>query len=228
MSRRKKAHAQLAAENVVVFLRMHHGMTQLALANACGLSPMDISKIERKDHGIQLRKLLKLASFLSVPLDAIIHDRFDLILPTLHAAPVLDKVKRGFLKKAQAKRLDNGLRGEELVLGWERTKLAGTVYENAVDPNYALDPAFGFDLLSFTPGGQLLFIEVKATSDKDNTPFYMSANEKAFMELCLATGRNYELHRIYDLDGIPQRIIYTPKELSHFQFIPNDYLVKEI
>ena len=138
----------------------------------------------------------------------------------------MDEEKRDTFKKVHAKRLDNGLRGEVLVLRHEREKLAGTPYENAVDPNYALDPGFGFDLLSFTPDGKPLYIEVKATSDTGNTPFFMTANEKDFMELCRDTGRNYELHRIYDLDGTPKRIIYTPKELSRFQFIPNDYLVK--
>ena len=204
---------------------MHYGLTQQQLADACGLKVIDVGKLERKEYGIQLSKLRTLAAHLRVPLDAIIHDRLDLALASLHTAPVLDHASKRKLRSRQLKRLDNGLRGEELVLAEERRKLAGTPYENAVDPHYALDPSFGFDLLSFTPDGQRLYIEVKTTSDKKNAPFFMSASEKAFMEFCHATGRNYELHRLFDIDGKPRRVIYTAKDLLTFRFTPHDYLV---
>ena len=152
------------------------------------------------DYGIQLIKLQTLASHLHVPLDVIIHDRMDQALASLHTAPVIDHASKIKLRNTQLKRLDNGLRGEELVLAKERKKLAGTPYENAVDPHFALDPSFGFDLLSFTPDGNQLYIEVKTTSDKKNTPFFISASEKAFMEFCHKTGRRYELHRVFDID----------------------------
>ena len=225
MARPKKNRTVAPAENVITFLRMHYGLTQQQLAESCGLNVMDVGKLERKEYAIQLRKLQALASYLQVPLDAIIHDRFDLALASLHTAPVIDLASKLKLQSTQLKRLDNGLRGEELVLAKERRKLAGTPYENAVDPHYALDPGFGFDLLSFTREGELLYIEVKTTSDKAEAPFFMSANERAFMEFCMETGRNYELHRVFDIDGKPKRVIYTLEDLLHFQFTPHDYLV---
>lgn len=79
MSRRKKASAQLATENVTVFLRRKQHLTQQELGKVCGLTVMDIGKIERKDYGIQLQKLQKLADYFAVPLDAIISNRFELI-----------------------------------------------------------------------------------------------------------------------------------------------------
>lgn len=166
MPRPKKDRSVAPAENIITFLRMHHGLTQQQLADSCGLKVMDVGKLERKEYGIQLGKLQTLASHLHVPLDAIIHDRLDLVLASLHTAPVIDRASKRKLRSTQLKRLDVGLRGEELVLAEERRKLAGTPYENAVDPHYALDPGFGFDLLSFRPDGQRLYIEVKTTSDK--------------------------------------------------------------
>ena len=74
MRRSKKASAYLVAESIVVFLRMRRGLTQQALAEACGISPMDVSKIERKDYGIQLWKLQQLAAFLGVALEVIVPD----------------------------------------------------------------------------------------------------------------------------------------------------------
>lgn len=53
----------------------------------------------------------------------------------------------------------------------------------------------------------------------------MSAGEKAFMEFCHATRRNYELHRVFDIDRKPRRVIYTMDDLLHFRFTPHDYLV---
>ena len=84
MSSRKKASVQLAAKNVTVFMRKYLCLTQQELAKACGLTAMDISKLERRDHGIQLYKLQKLAAYFSVPLDAIISNRFDLIPQTYY------------------------------------------------------------------------------------------------------------------------------------------------
>ena len=225
MARPKKDLAVAPAENVITFLRVHYGLTQQQLAEACGLNVMDVGKLERKEYGIQLIKLQALASHLHVPLDVIIHDRMDQALASLHTAPVIDHASKIKLRNTQLKRLDNGLRGEELVLAKERKKLAGTPYENAVDPHFALDPSFGFDLLSFTPDGNQLYIEVKTTSDKKNTPFFISASEKAFMEFCHKTGRRYELHRVFDIDRNPKRVIYTSEDLLHFRYTPHDYLV---
>ena len=225
MARPKKNLAVAPAENVITFLRVHYGLTQQQLAEACGLNVMDVGKLERKEYGIQLIKLQTLASHLHVLLDVIIHDRMDQALASLHTAPVIDHASKIKLRNTQLKRLDNGLRGEELVLAKERKKLAGTPYENAVDPHFALDPSFGFDLLSFTPDGNQLYIEVKTTSDKKNTPFFISASEKAFMEFCHKTGRRYELHRVFDIDRNPKRVIYTSEDLLHFRYTPHDYLV---
>lgn len=225
MARPKKNLAVAPAENVITFLRVHYGLTQQQLAEACGLNVMDVGKLERKEYGIQLIKLQTLASHLHVLLDVIIHDRMDQALASLHTAPVIDHASKIKLRNTQLKRLDNGLRGEELVLAKERKKLAGTPYENAIDPHFALDPSFGFDLLSFTPDGNQLYIEVKTTSDKKNTPFFISASEKAFMEFCHKTGRRYELHRVFDIDRNPKRVIYTSEDLLHFRYTPHDYLV---
>lgn len=188
MARPKKNRSVAPAENIITFLRMHYGLTQQQLADSSGLTVMDVGKLERKENGIQLGKLQTLASHLHVPLDAIIHDRLELVIASLHTSPVIDHAAKLKLRNTQLKRLDVGLRGEELVLAEERRKLAGTPYENAVDPHYALDSSFGFDLLSFTPDGRRRYIEVKTTSDKKNTPFFMSANEKLSWSFALRPG----------------------------------------
>ena len=225
MSRRKKSCLATAPHNVFTFLRMHYGLTQGKLARECDLAVIDVSKCERKLFGIKFWKIQKIAAYFHVPLDAIIHDRFDLALRSLRGPAVIKASAKRAIRQKQLKRVDNGLRGEEFVLEHERKKLAGTLYENAVDPHYSLDPSFGFDLLSFTTKGELLYIEVKTTSEDADEPFYMSANEKGFAEHCRDEGLQYELHRVYHVNGIPQQIIYSLDDLLRFRYTPNDYIV---
>ena len=227
MARPKKDRLIPPAENVITVLRMRNGLTQQQLADACGLTVIDVGKMERKDYKLQLCKLQTLAAFFRISLDTIVHDRLDLALANLRAPCEVDQDTKLKLRSMQLKRLDTGLHGEDLVYEQERQKLAGTPYANAVDLHYAFDSSFGFDLLSFTPRGELLYIEVKSTSDSRNVPFFMSAAEKSFMAFCATTGRHYELHRIYNIDNQPKRVIYTLEELRHFTFVPNEYLVKK-
>lgn len=227
MSRRRKSCQATAAQNTLTFLRLHYGLTQEQLAKKCGLTVLDIGKCERKQFTVQLYKLQRIASFFHVPLNAILYDRFDLALPSLRTPAVIRPSAKTAIRQRQIKSIDNGLCGEEYVLAQERKKLAGTMYENAIDPHYSLDPGYGFDLLSFTADGELLYIEVKTTSGKAEAPFFMSANEKLFMEQCRSAGLQYELHRVYDIDRHPRQLVYTLDDLRHFQFITHDYLVKE-
>ena len=227
MHRRKKSCQATAPYNVLTFLRMHYGLTQAKLAKKCRLSIMDVGRVERKQFSIQLWKIQKLAAFFRVPINALINDRFDLAIPSLRSRAVIKASAKRAVRRKQMKRVDNGMRGEEFVLRSELKKLEGTIYANAVDPHYSLDPVYGFDLLSFTQAGELLYIEVKTTSDDEEAPFYMSANEKAFMENCYDAGLHYELHRVYDINGQPKQVIYSLDDLRQFQYTTHDYIVSK-
>lgn len=55
----------------------------------------------------------------------------------------------------------------------------------------------GFDICSFNADKKLIYIEVKSTIGKKETPFYMSAPEYAFYEL---HKENYVIARVYEFD----------------------------
>lgn len=55
----------------------------------------------------------------------------------------------------------------------------------------------GYDVRSFTPDGQVKYVEVKTTRGAPQTPFYMSANEVEFSKKHLYT---YYLYRMYDYE----------------------------
>lgn len=227
MSRRSPKSSRSAAENVTVFFRMHQGLTQAEFAKACGLTTLDISKIERGIFKIKLRKMLNLASYLSVPVDAIINNRFESALSAFHEPPAVNEKAEASLRKAHNSRMENGLKGQDLVVAMEREKLQGTPFCNAVNANYALDPAFGFDVLSFDHNGEVIYIEVKASSEAKESAFIMTASEVAFMEECRRNGKRYEVHRILNVNRRPKRIIYSLADLEKFSYAPNEYLVSK-
>jgi hypothetical protein len=55
----------------------------------------------------------------------------------------------------------------------------------------------GYDICSFNTDEKLIYIEVKSTTGKKETPFYMSASEYLFYEL---HKENYVIARVYEFD----------------------------
>lgn len=55
----------------------------------------------------------------------------------------------------------------------------------------------GYDICSFNADKKLVYIEVKSTTGKKETPFYMSASEYEFYEL---HKENYIIARVYEFD----------------------------
>jgi hypothetical protein len=94
-----------------------------------------------------------------------------------------------------------GLKGERLVVEYEKQSLrAGGSPELAeVVRHISLveGDGAGFDIESFTPAGEVKYIEVKTTRGLAENPFYMSANEVEFARQHPA---NYYLYRVYRYD----------------------------
>lgn len=57
---------------------------------------------------------------------------------------------------------------------------------------------FGYDISSINEKGETVFIEVKTTSGKEETPFYMTINEKSFFEENIHN--NAFVYRVYEYD----------------------------
>ena len=94
-----------------------------------------------------------------------------------------------------------GLKGELLVVEHEKqalrasenTELAKLVrHISLIEGDGA-----GYDIESFTPAGEVKYIEVKTTRGPAENPFYMSANEVAFAR---QHPHNYYLYRVYSYD----------------------------
>ena len=55
----------------------------------------------------------------------------------------------------------------------------------------------GYDIKSYTPGGEEKFIEVKTTRGNEQTPFYVSSAEARF---AAEHARRYHLYRVFEFD----------------------------
>lgn len=99
-----------------------------------------------------------------------------------------------------------GLRGEEIVLEFEKQRLLRANLVKAGYPSHQalISDMFHYDILSLD-GDSDLYVEVKTTTrqkmDSYSRMFYMSAHEYKFFK---DNFKNYRLYRVYDVYGVPE------------------------
>lgn len=113
-------------------------------------------------------------------------------------------VKINYLEREQKNR-ELGMRGEELVLEFERWSLinagkhnlAETVEWVSIDQGDGL----GFDILSRNLNGSDKYIEVKTTKLSRETPFFFTSNE---LQFSIEKANNFHLYRVFDINNDPR------------------------
>lgn len=65
--------------NLFLFLRLSSGLSLLQVANACGLSTMQVCDFENRKRGTMGYALLALASFFNVPCQALLDNDFTVL-----------------------------------------------------------------------------------------------------------------------------------------------------
>jgi len=103
-----------------------------------------------------------------------------------------------YLEREQNNR-NLGLKGEEIVIQYERFMLLKAGKDNLADSiewvSKDLGDGLGFDILSRNLNGTDKYIEVKTTKLSKKTPFFFSSNEYKFS---LENHANYHLYRLYN------------------------------
>ena len=212
--------------HVVTFLRNRFGLTKQQLAQKTHLTSNNIIRMERgKDNYIS--KAIRVAAFFQVPVDAVVCNDTEAVYAALKT-PITPQHRFSLQMEEREKiRRTVGRQGEDWVYQREREKLAGTVYENAVNPNFADDLQVGFDILSFRPDGTEIYIEVKSTKHGCGEPFSLSAGELKMAKKCLAAGWIYEVHRVYREHGITRCLIIPAAVLlKDYQIQVESYMVR--
>ncbi|WP_209122721.1 DUF3883 domain-containing protein [Alkalihalobacillus sp. BA299] len=90
-----------------------------------------------------------------------------------------------------------GLMGEEFVLKIEKERLSQELNEKVIHISLEEGDGAGYDILSYEESGKPKFLEVKTTTGQRETPFYLTENEKAFIE---EFGNEAEIVRVYEFD----------------------------
>jgi len=91
-----------------------------------------------------------------------------------------------------------GEEGEILVLQYEQEKLKSLgINKQPIHKSKTEGDGLGYDILSYDENGNEIFIEVKTTTDKYQTPFYVTQNELKFSQ---EHGSNYFLYRLFEFD----------------------------
>jgi len=125
-----------------------------------------------------------------------------------------------------------GSAGENFALDWERNRLRELdvpydVLDEVVHISRKYGDGAGYDIIS-RKGAEydLLYIEVKTTSGGLNTPFYMSENEIAFMEIYKSNTLIYRVYNYNQDTNVGEIEIITYDDLrQNYDFNPITFKV---
>lgn len=216
------------ATNVLYYMRKRHGLSQHELAKATKLTANDICRIESGNIGAGIEKFITLAKFFSISLNALLGDDIYEVCLSLKMGPTTSRKMLKRIQKLRNKCDEIGCSGEEWVYQQELRKLHGTVYENAVNQNFADDEDAHFDILSFDTDGTPICIEVKTTTGDLEKTFFFSEDELKFARECYETGMRYEVHRVFNVND-PKKcgsvVIPVESLLNNYSFEPATYSV---
>ncbi|OIJ20784.1 hypothetical protein BKP45_08280 [Anaerobacillus alkalidiazotrophicus] len=90
-----------------------------------------------------------------------------------------------------------GQKGEEYVLQYEKERLPTELSDKVIHVAVEEGDGAGYDILSYDRSGKPKFLEVKTTTGPKYTPFYLSANEKSFLEVYK---EDAEIVRVYNFN----------------------------
>lgn len=202
--------------SILRFLRVAANFTLRDLTEQTGIAEINLSHMEHGRFG-RITYAKTIADFFGVPIHALVTNDYS-VLPSIFTAPIKPSNKqKKRIRKSQRNKEDNGDRGEEFVIEMERSRLAGTPYENAVNGNFSDEVSAGFDVMSFAEDGHPIIIEAKSTSSKDpKEDFFMTAGEYRFLRYCVENNLDYRIFRVYNMrrrKALWKCDVYTAREL---------------
>jgi hypothetical protein len=142
--------------------------------------------------------------------------------------PILSKID--YVKKAQINAA-NGANGERLALEFEIKRLENLIFTKKINEKYldkifqvsAHSDSYGYDIVSYDVDrdGKVheIYIEVKTTSNKKDTSFFVSKNE---LEKSRKFQDRYYVYRVYDCNSV------TPKFYSVNGAIDTNFVLDPI
>lgn len=125
-----------------------------------------------------------------------------------------------------------GYAGEVFALEWERNRLKDLnvsfdILDEVIHFSKKFGDGSGYDILSRKDESyELLYIEVKTTKDGLDTPFFMTENEKTFMEIYKENTLIYRVYNYNKETNMGEIEIITYDDLNeNYEFNPITYKV---
>ena len=87
--------------------------------------------------------------------------------------------------------------GEEFIYNIEKKTLPKDTANKVKHVSKEVGDGAGYDILSYSKDNNVRFVEVKTTTGSKDTPFYLSENEKIFLE---EQPEAYEINRVYNFN----------------------------
>lgn len=165
------------------------------------------------------------------------YDVVTAIIPATKIKERREKKRKFAARKVDFKTINHensalGDAGEVFALEWERRRLKDLnvtfdVFDEVVHFSRKFGDGAGYDILSRKDNDyELRYIEVKTTKGGLDTPFYMSENEKAFMEIYQDSAVIYRVYNYHQETNVGEVEIITYQRLvENFDFNPITYKV---
>lgn len=196
--------------HVLTIIRTYLGLSQIALAQAAGISQPDLCEMENSSPYGRVDKYRCLAQALDLPLEPILKNDIGAIpLSFFEKHP-----PQQYLPEPTSRLGVIGREGEDFIFAREQSRLQKTmpIHAKLVLPLYKMKAQrIGCDILSYDRNGTPVCIEVKTTCDGGST-FAMTRNELETAQKLAKAGEKYVITYITNWRKPSRQVLDIPYE----------------
>lgn len=211
--------------HILTILMDYLGLTQVELAKKAGITPADLNEMINKEPYGLITKYQRLAQYLGISVDCIVNNDilgisesfFDLHSPGSYQGVI------------QNRHSIFGREAEEEAFFMERERVASfsPVLSRLVLPYFKLRASSpGYDILSYSPDGSPVYIEVKNAAKSNPTNFRLTSHEYEVACSTLESGLPYLIYLFSGWRTDDQRLEIKPFSTltSENRIAPKSYL----
>lgn len=210
--------------HIIRILRDYLGITQTQLAQRAGLRQAEICKMENFAPRGGIEKYQQLASYLGIPIHALVSNDCRLIPVSFFEENSEPKYK----KAASYVNIANGRSGEEYVFEQERKRVSqfSTSLARLIMPYYKMQRTPGFDILSFNEEGEPIYIEVKTTQAGRQGSVLLTQKEQEKAEQLFQKNKSYQIHSLTNWGKPAQKYSIYEYEVLRVtaRMVPTEYV----
>ena len=211
--------------HILTILIDYMGLTQIELAKKAGITPADLNEMINKEPYGMITKYQKLAEYLGVTVDCIVNNN----LLGISESFFIKHQAGAYMDVIPTKQALLGREAEEAAFRMEKDRVMSfsPVLSKLVLPYFKLRASSpGYDILSYTSDGSLVFIEVKNATKCNPANFRLTSHEFAVACDALENNLPYLIYLFSGWNTSNQRLDIKPFSLlkKERRIAPNTYL----